>query len=276
MKYYSKLIIFFLNMFSNNAFMLTQVNKIYFADIKYVNRKINILMEPNTNDNNSTNITSINTINDNFPSFYKFLATQSIQNFEASEEDNEEDNEEASEEDKEDIKADFIKFKNNIVNINKDNIIGNKFAMDIRSKKIKLLTSFSAIQWSRTWIYEMVHIKENFPAFMYQDMYKMCDFGCINVSKRFFYIGYYPQSIDERKGPYYIGAFEIDPKEREFVTRIIIQNPYYCAENIYYIENIINFKKELQALCLEATVNFKFSNLKNTSFERYYYSWLYE
>ena len=121
----------------------------------------------------------------------------------------------------------------------------------------------------------MVHISEFFPTFMYQDMYKMCDYGCVNVSKRFFYIGYYPSKIDQRKGPYYIGAFEINPKEREFITRIIIQNPY-CVENSYTKEDILNFKIELQALCNEASVFFKFSNLKNTSFERYYYSWLYE
>ena len=132
------------------------------------------------------------------------------------------------------------------------------------------------MQWARTWIYEMIYIKSFFPTFMYQDMYKMFDFTCVNISKQYFYIGYYPPYIDLKKGPYYIGAFEVNSKEREFITYIIIQNPYYCAENIYDKENIINFKKELQALCSDATVFFKYSNLKNTTFNRYYYSWLYE
>jgi hypothetical protein len=122
----------------------------------------------------------------------------------------------------------------------------------------------------------MVNIKELFPTFMYTDMYKMCDFGSVNVSKRYFYIGYYPPIIDQSKGPYYIGAFEINPPEREFITRIIIQNPYYSVNNDYAKEHIIGFKKELEALCVEATVFFKYASLKNTSFERYYYSWLYE
>jgi hypothetical protein len=107
-------------------------------------------------------------------------------------------------------------------------------------------------------------------------MYKMCDFGSVNVSKRYFYIGYYPPTIDQKKGPYYIGAFEINPPEREFITRIIIQNPYHCVKNNYNKEHIMNFKKELQILCNEATVFLKYSNLKNTSLERYYYSWNYE
>jgi hypothetical protein len=122
----------------------------------------------------------------------------------------------------------------------------------------------------------MVNIKELFPTFMYTDMYKMCDFGSVNVSKRYFYIGYYLPKIDQTKGPYYIGAFEVNPQEREFITRIIIQNPYYSVKNNYDKENIIGFKKELCALCVEANVSLKYNNLKNSDQERYYYSWIYE
>ena len=95
-------------------------------------------------------------------------------------------------------------------------------------------------------------------------------------TKNYFYIGYYPESINAKQGPYYIGAFELVPKNREFIAHIIIQNPYHCADNMYDKEKIMNFKKELLALCSDATVFFKFSNLKSTSDERYYYSWLYE
>ena len=267
----------------NNAFLLTHVNKIYFANTKHISRKNNIIL----NNNNTMN----NSVNQGFPSFYEFMRTQNIKNFkedkdkdkdedkkdEDKDEDKDEEDKDKDKEDVETIKADFYNFKANIkANIKEDSKIGNSFAMNLNSKNLKLLTSFSAIQWARTWIYDMVYINENFPAFMYQDMYKMCDFGSVNVSKRFFYIGYYPPKIDQHKGPYYIGAFEVNPQEREFITRVIIQNPYYSVDNSYTKEDILFFKKELQALCVEATVFFKFSNLKNTSFERYYYSWLYE
>ena len=263
----------------NNAFLLTHVNKIYFANTKHISRKSNILLNNNNNNTNTNNNNNTNTINNSvnqgFPSFYEFMRTQNIQNFK--EDDKVDDDEDKDKEDVETIKADFYNFKANIKeNIKEDSKIGNSFAMNLNSKNLKLLTSFSAIQWARTWIYDMVYINENFPAFMYQDMYKMCDFGSANVSKRFFYIGYYPPKIDQRKGPYYIGAFEVNPQQREFITHIIIQNPYYSVDNSYSKEDILFFKKELQALCVEATVFFKFSNLKNTSFERYYYSWLYE
>lgn len=144
------------------------------------------------------------------------------------------------------------------------------------SKDLKILSSFSAIEWTRTWIYEMLHVPDYFPTFMFQDMFLLRDFGQKNNSKNYFYIGYYPSDINLKNGPFYIGAFELVPKMREFRTHIIVQNPYYCVENIYDENKIKNFKKELMAMCNDATVFFKFSNLQNTSEQRYYYSWLYE
>ena len=144
------------------------------------------------------------------------------------------------------------------------------------SKDLKLLSSFSAIEWTRTWIYEMLHVPDYFPTFMFQDMFKMRDFGQKNNSKHYFYIGYYPTDINLKHGPYYVGAFELVPKMREFRTYVIIQNPYYCTETTYDETKIKDFKKELMAMCNDATVFFKFSNLQNTSEQRYYYSWLYE
>ena len=280
-KYYYNIIIVFFNVVCNNAFLLTQVNKIYFANTKHINRKSKLLL--NNNNNNNNNINNNNNSYDEFPCFYEFLRTHSIQNIKENEE-NEENEEDEEDEDNgkdisetvESIKADFLNFKANFNETIKTSNSGQDFANTINSKHLKLLTAFSAIQWARTWIYEMVHINAMFPTFMYQDMYKMCDYGSVNVSKRYFYIGYYPPTLDQRKGPYYIGAFEVNPHEREFITRIIIQNPYFSVKNDYAKEYIMNFKKELEALCVEATVHFKYINLKNTSFERYYYSWLYE
>jgi len=270
--HYSNIIILLFYAGCNNAFLLTHVNKIYFANTKHANRKSKLLL--NNNNNNNTNNASA----DIFPSFYEFLRTHSIQNIKDDEDEDEVDDE-YEVEDVETIKADFLNFKANLnetIETSETNRLGKDFANKLNSKHLKLLTAFSAIQWARTWIYEMVHINEFFPTFMYQDMYKMCDYGSVNVSKRYFYIGYYPPLLDQRKGPYYIGAFEINPPEREFIARIIIQNPYYSVNNDYAKEHIINYKKELQALCVEATVFFKYASLKNTSFERYYYSWLYE
>lgn len=144
------------------------------------------------------------------------------------------------------------------------------------SKDLKILSSFSAIEWSRTWIYEMLHVPDYFPTFMFQDMFLLRDFGQKNNSKNYFYIGYYPSDINLKNGPFYIGAFELVPKMREFRTHILVQNPYYCTENTYDENKIKDFKKELMAMCNDATVFFKFSNLQNTSEQRYYYSWLYE
>jgi hypothetical protein len=281
-KYYYNIIIVFFNVVCNNAFLLTQVNKIYFANTKHINRKSKLLLNNNNNNNNNINNNSY----DEFPCFYEFLRTHSIQNIKENEEDEENEENEENEEDEdngkdisetvESIKADFLNFKANFNETIKTSNSGKDFANTINSKHLKLLTAFSAIQWARTWIYEMVHINAMFPIFMYQDMYKMCDYGSVNVSKRYFYIGYYPPRLDQRKGPYYIGAFEVNPLEREFITRIIIQNPYFSIKNDYAKEYIMNFKKELEALCVEATVFFKYASLKNTSFERYYYSWHYE
>ena len=144
------------------------------------------------------------------------------------------------------------------------------------TKDLKLLTWFSAIEWAKTWIYEMIHVPDFFPTFMYYDMFKMRDFGQKNNSKNYFYIGYYPIDVNLKHGPFYIGAFELVPSMREFRTYIIIQNPYHCVDNIYDVNKIKDFKKELLALCNDSSVFFKFSNLQNTSDQRYFYSWLYE
>ena len=151
-----------------------------------------------------------------------------------------------------------------------------KYSLGSSSKDLKLLEYISAIQWARTWIYEMVHFSYDFPKFMFHDMYRMRDFGETNTSKKFFYIGYFPIDSNLKKGPYYIGAFELLVKDRSFVTHLIIQNPYYCLDNNYDNDKIINFKKELMAMADDANVLFKYSNLKNNNDQRYYYSWLYD
>ena len=267
---YSNIIILLFSVFYNNAFILTPVNKINFINTKHINKNFNILMNKKikkikNNNNNSNN--SLNNINNEVRSFYEILKKRSNNN-------NNNNNDTNNLNNTNDNFPSFYEFlKKRSIN---DNIVEKNFAINPTSKNLKLITSFITLQFAQTWVYEMIHINSFFPTFMYQDMHKMRDFSRVNISKKYFYIGYYPQYIDSNKGPYYIGAFELNPKEREFITHIIIQNPNHCVENIYDNEQIINFKKQLQALCNDATVFFKYSNLNNTTLKRYYYSWLYE
>jgi hypothetical protein len=150
-----------------------------------------------------------------------------------------------------------------------------KYINEPLSKDLKMLTSESVIEWTKTWTYDMVHIPNQFPTFMFQDMFKMRDFANINSSQTYFYIGFFPKKVDLKHGPYFIGAFELVPIKREFLTHAIIQNPYYYNTD-YDKTKIVDFKKELLALSRDASVFLKFSNLKNTNNERYYYSWLYD
>lgn len=220
----------------------------------------------------------------NFPSFYKFLREREIKEINEKEQYLRKAKINAFNISKaiNESKALYLKnLKNKALNITKK-IINEKINIERyedfepTSKDLKLLSSFSAIEWSRTWIYEMLHVPDYFPTFMFQDMFKMRDFGQKNNSKHYFYIGYYPSDVHLKNGPFYIGAFELVPKMREFRTYVIVQNPYYCTETTYDETKIKNFKKELMAMCNDATVFFKFSNLQNTSDQRYYYSWLYE
>jgi hypothetical protein len=143
------------------------------------------------------------------------------------------------------------------------------------SKDLKMLTPESSREWAKTWTFEMIHESNQFPTFMFHDMFKMRDFCTINCSRNYFYIGYFPKKLDLKQGPYFIGAFELRPHSREFLTHAIIQNPYYYNIN-YDKTKIVDFKKELLALCRDASVFLKFSNLRNSKNERYYYSWLYD
>jgi len=151
-----------------------------------------------------------------------------------------------------------------------------KYIRETTSKDLKLLTPESSIEWAKTWTYEMIHQPNHFPTFMYQDMFKMRDFANINSSRTYFYIGFFPNTVNLKYGPYFIGAFELQPHKRHFITHAIIQNPYYYSNNNFDSSKFVEFKKELEALCRDAGVFLQFSNLKHSKDERYYYSWLYD
>lgn len=173
---------------------------------------------------------------DDFPSFNKFLENR---------------------------KTDEVK-----TNVNKE--------MKTTSNDLDLIDPFIVIEWAKTWIYEMVHVPEFFPTFMFHDMYRIRDFAHVNKTRDYLYIGYYPKDANLKKGPYYIGAFKIIPSKKELRTYIVIQNPYFFMDDTYDDTKIINFKNELKALAYESGVLFKFDNLKYSTDTRYYYSWLFE
>jgi hypothetical protein len=150
-----------------------------------------------------------------------------------------------------------------------------KYIRETTSKDLKLLTSESSIEWAKIWTYDMIHQPNHFPTFMFQDMFKMRDFGSINNSQTYFYIGFFPKTLNLKQGPYFIGAFELEPGKRQFITHAIIQNPTYYSNNNFDSAKFVEFKRELLALCRDADVFLQFSNLKNTKDERYYFSWLY-
>ena len=144
------------------------------------------------------------------------------------------------------------------------------------SKDLKLLNNMVTLEWAKNWINDMVSYSNSFPGFMYQDMFLMRDFARENETKKYFYIGYFPSDTRLMHGPYYIGSFELIVEMREFQTHLIIQNPNYMMEDELDTHRIVHFKQELVKMTNDAMVFFKFSNLKNSSNERYYYSWLYE
>ena len=273
-------------MCNNDFFINSKNNNKTFLNISTIN--FNNLNENNNNNNENNNIIinnndNINNLNKNgnlihlnlnnelnddydddheFPSFYEFLRKRELNEIKQKEE--------------------YITKYNNLGDkynkqiSEKNSTNYEKYNLEPTSKDLKLLTSFSTIEWARTWIYEMVHVPDYFPTFMFQDMFRLRDFSQKNHTKHYFYIGYYPSDSNLKKGPYYIGAFELKPDIREFHTYIIVQNPFYCVDNNYDENRIKNFKKELINMTKDAFVFFKFNNLKDNSDIRYYYSWCYD
>ena len=276
----------------NNTFINNNINNKLNNKIYNINFKLNIELNNSNNLDKSFNNYEIydddeiydKEINNSFPSFYDFLKKREILEINSKKIYLDNFNQTnalikksiSKEIEKNDKLKKYKKYKKFKEKYNE--IINEKYNEKnnyIFFKDIKLLTSIAACEWARTWIYEMVHVPDYFPTFMYQDMFKMRDFGSKNNSKEYFYIGYYPEDVNLKYGPYYIAAFELVPKMRELQTYIIVQNPHYCIDTIYDEVKIKNFKKEIQALSNDAYVFFKYDNLKSMSNERYYYSWLY-
>lgn len=138
-----------------------------------------------------------------------------------------------------------------------------------KQSNIKLLTAAHANDYSRQWIVDMNKNPNNYEKFMYENMYNMIDFVKFNRSEFYYYIGYYDENILFNYEPYYIGVFELLPKEKKFDTYIILKNPNLLEKNN---RNILEFKHELLNLCYDSNIELKFNNLYNYN-KRYYLSW---
>ena len=268
----------YLKLVSLNCFSLFNIKVRALNSLTYKRRYANPIylnLNENNNENDKENIS-------NSKSFYDFIKqknftlnidenyvenyiTKFVENYEKNQKENETLNDTLNERQNETLTHKYLTTYNSY----------EKYIKAPLSKDLKMLTPESVIEWAKTWTYDMVHIPNQFPTFMFQDMFKMRDFANINSSQTYFYIGFFPKKVDLKQGPYFIGAFELLPLKREFLTHAIIQNPYYYNTN-YDKTKLVAFKKELLALCRDADVFLKFSNLKNTHNERYYYSWLYD
>ena len=286
MKNYN-IVFVFLNIVCANAFILTHNIQLSNKAKLYKNKRSNILMYNSTNNSNS-----------NSNSFYEFIKQRNItlNNNNIIENDNGKNDNGKNDNGKNDngknnadenyVENYITKFVDNYYKNNNNltethNLLRSynsyeKYIREPTSKDLKLLTPESSIEWAKTWSYEMIHQPNHFPTFMFQDMFKMRDFGSINCSQKYFYIGFFPKTVSLKNGPYFIGAFELQPHKRQFITHAIIQNPFYYSNTNFDSTKFVEFKRELQALCRDASVFLQFSNLKQTKDERYYFSWLYD
>jgi hypothetical protein len=284
MNYYN-IILIFLNIICTNAFILTHNVRLSNKAKLYKNKRSALLMS-NISDSYSTSNNDNDNDNDNdtysnSKSFYEFIKQRNITLNVIIEETNNKKNN-IDENYVENYITNFVDnyYKNNSQTETHKLLTSyssyEKYIRESTSKDLKLLTSEASIEWAKTWTLDMIHQPNHFPTFMFQDMFKMREFGSINSSRTYFYIGFFPKTLNLKHGPYYVGAFELQPGKRHFITHAIIQNPYYYSNNNFDTTKFVEFKRELLALCRDASVFLQFSNLKNTKDERYYFSWLYD
>jgi hypothetical protein len=274
MNYYN-IILIFLNIICSNAFILTHNVCLSNKAKLYKNKRSALLICDNSDSNSTSDSTS------NSKSFYEFIKQRNITlNVIIEETHNKKNN--IDENYVENYITNFVDnyYKNNSQTETHKLLTSynsyEKYIRESTSKDLKLLTSEASIEWAKTWTLDMIHQPNHFPTFMFQDMFKMRDFGSINSSRTYFYIGFFPKTLNLKHGPYYVGAFELQPGKRHFITHAIIQNPYYYSNDNFDTTKFVEFKRELLVLCRDASVFLQFSNLKNTKDERYYFSWLYD
>lgn len=169
----------------------------------------------------------------------------------------------------EDIKKIFL--NNQETNNNQENKEDN--LVIFKTNQLSLLNNIATAEWSRTWIYDMVNINnESFPQYMYKDMFTMRNYCSNNEKNIDFYIGFFPTLRKCNNGPYYIGAFKLNPQSKIFSSKLIIQNPNYLDDDQSFLKE---FKNILKVMCKRAGAVFHYSDLKNIQNKRYYMAWKY-
>ena len=112
--------------------------------------------------------------------------------------------------------------------------------------------------------------KQAYPKYVYSDIFLMRDYIIKNSEDIDFYIGFYPKLRKCNNGPYFIGAFKLNPKDKMFSCNLIIQNPNYMDDDQSFF---LDYKKDLMSMCQQADVKFDYINLKNLENKRYWMSW---
>lgn len=175
------------------------------------------------------------------------------------------------------LESEFEEIKKKFFN-NKENIDNNENKEDnlviFETNQLSLLNNIATAEWSRSWIYDMVNINdESFPQYIYKDMFTMRDYCSNNEKNIDFYIGFFPTIRKCNNGPYYIGAFKLNPESKIFSSKLIIQNPNYLDDDQSFLKE---FKNNLKVMCKHAGAVFDYSELKNIENKRYYMAWKYD
>ena len=142
------------------------------------------------------------------------------------------------------------------------------------TNQITLLNSVVTQEWAKKWIYDMVQEQNNvYQQYMYKDMFLIREYCDKNNKNKDFYIGFFPTIRKCNYGPYYIGAFKLNPLTKIFSCKHIIQNPNYIDdEKTFFIE----FKINVKIVSKKAGATFDFTELKNLENKRYYMAWKYD
>jgi hypothetical protein len=206
MNYYNSILIF-INIICNNAFILTHNINLSNKAKLYKNKRSALLMtnisdSDDTSDGTSAsksfydfikqrNITlnldinvqetnnKKNNIDENYVENY---ITKFVENYEK----NQKENETQSDKQNETLTHKYLTTYNSY----------EKYIKAPLSKDLKMLTPDSTREWAKTWTFEMIHEANQFPTFMFHDMFKMRDFFTINSSRNYFYIGFFPKNIE--------------------------------------------------------------------------------
>lgn len=159
-------------------------------------------------------------------------------------------------------------------NSKESNNINDKSLEIYETNQVTLLNNVVTQEWGKKWIYDMVQQYNNyFPQYMYKDMFLMREYCEKNVKNTDFYIGFFPTIRKCIYGPYYIGAFKLNPITKIFSCKYIIQNPNYVDDNKSFF---IEFKNNVKIVSKKAGATFDFSELKNLENKRYYMAWKYD